>query len=60
MPAPTNVLRSLIDSVKAINRKYSRPQIEMTWFVKSCLLTLRLYLIVLVGLLVYKFALAVR
>ncbi len=49
------VFSSLASQVRAINRKYAKPQIEMTWFVKACLLILRLYLFVLVGLMIYKF-----
>jgi hypothetical protein len=44
-----------IDTVKSINRKYARPQIKMTRLVKFSLLLLRLYLIFLVGILIYKF-----
>ncbi len=46
---------SLVSGVRAINRKYAVPQIQMTPFVKACLLTLRIYLFVLVALLLYKF-----
>ena len=46
---------SLVSGVRAINRKYAVPQIQITPFVKACLLTLRMYLLVLVGLLLYKF-----
>jgi len=44
------VFKSLVTGVRTINRKYATPQIEMTLFVKVCLLTLRLYLFLLVGL----------
>ena len=46
--------------VKSINRKYAQPQIKMTPMVKVSLLSLRLYLIFLVGILVYKFITMVR
>jgi hypothetical protein len=46
---------SLVSEVRAINQKYAIPQVQMTPFVKACLLTLRVYLLVLVGLLLYKF-----
>jgi len=49
------VFSSLANQVRTINRKYAKPQIEMTWFVRACLLVLRLYLFVLVGLMIYKF-----
>ena len=55
-----SVLRSLITGVQTINRKYATPQIEMAPFVKACLLMLRLYLFVLIGLMVYKFIETVR
>ena len=41
--------------VNEINRKYSKPNVEMSKWVKGSLLCLRLYLILLVGLLIYKF-----
>ena len=41
--------------VREINKKYAKPNIEMSGLVKGCLLFLRLYLILLVGLLLYKF-----
>lgn len=41
--------------VQAINRKYAKPNVEMSPWVKISLLFLRLYLIFLVGLLLYKF-----
>jgi len=59
MNALTSVVSSLVAGVKGINRKYSHPNIKMTPFVKICLLTLRLYLFILVGLMVYKFVVTV-
>ena len=41
--------------VREINKKYAKPNIEMSRWVKGTLLLLRLYLILLVGLLLYKF-----
>ena len=41
--------------IREINRKYKHPSIEMSAGVKISLLFLRLYLIFLVCLLVYKF-----
>jgi len=46
---------SLVAHVRKINRRYAKPQIEMTWLVKACLVVLRLYLLVLVCLMIYKF-----
>lgn len=41
--------------IREINRKYAKPNVEMSRWVKATLLILRLYLIFLVGLLLYKF-----
>jgi len=54
------VFTSLVTGVKAINRKYAKPQIEMTLFVKVCLVSLRLYLFLLVGLMIYKFIITLK
>ena len=43
------------EKIKEINDKYSKPRIKMTRSVKVALFMLRLYLIVLVLILVYKF-----
>ena len=43
-----------------INQKYAKPKIKMTRLVSVCLLFLRLYLLFLVGLLVYKFITLVK
>jgi hypothetical protein len=44
-----------LNKIKEINRKYATPRIKMTRSVKIALFILRLYLIVLVLILVYKF-----
>jgi len=41
--------------IREINKKYATPNIEMSKWVKFALLSLRFYLIFLVGLLIYKF-----
>jgi hypothetical protein len=41
--------------IREINRKYARPNVEMSPAVRFSLLFLRFYLIFLVALLVYKF-----
>jgi hypothetical protein len=43
------------EKIRDINRKYATPRIEMSPAVRIALLTLRVYLLLLVGLLVYKF-----
>ena len=47
--------KDTVRTVKSINQKYAQPQIKMTPWVKFSLLSLRLYLIFLVGVLVYRF-----
>ncbi len=42
-------------AIREINRKYRTPNVKMTPAVKSALLFLRLYLLLLVGLLFFKF-----
>ncbi len=56
----TTVFRSLVTGVRTVNRKYAKPQIEMTPFVKVCLVTLRLYLFLLIGLMIYKFIITIQ
>ena len=46
--------------IHEINKKYATPSIEMSKWVKLSLLSLRLYLIFLVVLLLYKFITLVR
>ena len=41
--------------IREINKKYATPNVEMSKWVKFALLSLRVYLIFLVGLLLYKF-----
>jgi len=48
-------LKNTINTVKSINKKYATPQVKMTPLVKLSLLSLRIYLLFLVGILVYKF-----
>ena len=52
--------KNTVTAVKSINQKYARPQIRMTPGVKFSLLSLRLYLIFLVGILVYRFIAMLR
>jgi hypothetical protein len=50
-----NALTGQFRIIREINRKYAKPRIKMTKWVKIALLGIRLYLIVLVIILVYKF-----
>jgi len=43
------------DAIRAINRKYKTPRIKMTRGVKFSLLGIRIYLIILLGILLYRF-----
>jgi len=48
-----SLLGNIAGSVREINRKYARPEIETTRFVKICLWSLRIYLLTMVFLMVY-------
>ena len=54
-----NILITWIDTVKEVNQKYKKPRIKMTLGVKIALITLRIYLIILIGLMFYKFFMTV-
>jgi hypothetical protein len=49
------VIQGWIDKIHEINRKYATPRIKMSRGVKIALLFLRLYLVLLILLLGYKF-----
>jgi len=51
---------SILRSIRHINRRYAKPEIEMTLFVRVCLFVLRLYLFILIGVFVFKFAVTVN
>lgn len=53
------IYQSLTSQVREINARYSRPSIQITPWVKICLLFLRFYLFLLIGLLIYKFIITV-
>jgi len=50
-----DIFRHNYEKIQAINRKYAVPDVEISAWVKLSLLSLRLYLIFLLGLLLYKF-----
>jgi hypothetical protein len=56
----SDVARGWGEKIKEINRKYSKPRLKMTPLVRVALITLRLYLIMLVFILIYKFYTLVR
>jgi hypothetical protein len=47
--------RTTVQTVQAINRKYATPHLKTTRFVRVCLGLLRGYLVLLIGILVFKF-----
>jgi hypothetical protein len=47
----------MVRKIQEINRRFSKPHIEMSRGVKISLMALRVYLFLLVGLIVYKFIL---
>jgi hypothetical protein len=54
------LLTSGVTTIRDINRKYSQPRIKITPMVSFALLMLRCYLILLVGILIYKFIVVLR
>ncbi|WP_153307212.1 hypothetical protein [Syntrophobacter fumaroxidans] len=48
-------LSDAAETIREINRKYETPSIEMSGAVRIALFALRIYLVVLVCLFVYKF-----
>ena len=50
-------LKDFFAKIREINARYRQPRIEMSGAVRASLLALRLYLIALVGLMIYKFVL---
>jgi hypothetical protein len=52
-------IRNLFGKFAAINSRYREPRIEMSGRVRLSLMVLRVYLLALVALMVYKFILIV-
>lgn len=50
-----STFRNFARKIREINQRYSKPHIEMSWAVRASLLALRIYLLFLVSLMVYKF-----
>ena len=46
------------EQFRGVHRKYAKPEIETTRFAKICLLSLRVYLFALIGLMIFKFIVA--
>jgi hypothetical protein len=53
----TSSVHRLVRKIREINHRYSKPHIEMSRGVRLSLLALRVYLLLLVSLIVYKFVL---
>ncbi|MDR3640208.1 MAG: hypothetical protein P4L39_02685 [Humidesulfovibrio sp.] len=51
----TTFIKKYLPKIHEINQRYSKPRLVMSGPVKFCLLLLRCYLLLLVGLLLYKF-----
>jgi len=49
-----SVFRDAAEKIRAINRTYAVPRIRMTAGTKAVLIVLRIYLLTLVGLLLYS------
>ncbi len=56
----TSPFKEFVIMLKFIHRKYRKPKIEMTPFVKASLFALRLYVFILIGLMVLKFIVTVK
>jgi len=56
----TSVFGRFVSKVREINHRYREPKIKLTKWTRAILLTLRVYLFFLVGILVYAFILNVR
>ena len=54
------VIADQIEAVRAVNRRYAEPRLKMSPAVRWSLLSLRIYLLILVGLLAYKFVTLVK
>jgi len=50
-----NFIREFTGKISSINQKYATPKIKLSGAAKFALLLLEIYLIVLVGLLAYRF-----
>ena len=55
-----NAFLNLFDKIAEINTRYHAPRIEMSGAVRISLMVLRVYLLALVLLMIYKFVLIVR
>lgn len=54
------IYEDLASQIRRVNERYRRPRIQMTPFVKFCLVGLRVYLFTLIGLMLFKFVTLVK
>jgi hypothetical protein len=54
-----SAFRNFLAKIRTINARYREPRIEMSKAVRLSLLVLRVYLLALVALMIYKFILIV-
>ncbi|HXZ30107.1 MAG TPA: hypothetical protein VEG43_02980 [Dehalococcoidia bacterium] len=57
---PANLMTRLLNKIHEINQRYKYPKIHQSRAVKISLLMLRIYLLLLVVLLIYKFVTVIR
>ena len=55
-----NILGWPFRGIREINRRYSKPRIHESRMVRVSLLLLRIYLLIMVGILIYKFVTLLR
>ncbi|MGA2778015.1 MAG: hypothetical protein ABSF94_10670 [Steroidobacteraceae bacterium] len=55
-----SAFRNLFEKIITINARYRQPRIEMSGAVRISLMVLRVYLLALVALMIYKFVLIVQ
>jgi hypothetical protein len=55
-----NFFGQTLAQVREINRKYRVPQLETTLFARICLVSLRVYLFCLIGIMIFKFLTALK
>ena len=49
------IIRQFLEKIREINERYAKPKVEMSPAIKFSLAGLRIYLLAIVGLLIYKF-----
>jgi hypothetical protein len=57
---PAAVIKSLVSQVRQVNRRYVKPEIELTRLAKVCLFVLRIYLLAMIVMMGYFLVQRVR